>query len=39
MDTEELTELKTDVRAQLPVISDGSVQYSSWANAIQGVVA
>jgi ubiquinone/menaquinone biosynthesis C-methylase UbiE len=39
MEKEELTELKTDVQEQLPVIADGSVQYSSWANAIQGIVA
>ena len=39
MNNEELTELKAGVRQQLPVSVDGSIQYSSWANAIQGVVA
>lgn len=39
MNKEELTKLKTDVKEQLPVIADGAVQYSSWANAIQGIVA
>jgi len=39
MEEEKLIELKQFVKSHFPEPSDGSIRYSSWANAIQGTVS